>query len=58
MKITNTSNEIVEVCMRDQASVILHRGESVEGDVTNLERIRRNVRIGEDLTEVRKSGIN
>ena len=57
MKITNTSEEIIEVYFQDKDPVTLKRGESVEGDVVNLPQIKRSVRIGENLTEVKKSGM-
>ena len=58
MKITNTTDESIDVYFKDKDPVTLRRGESVEGDIVNFPQIKRNVRVGEDLTEVKKSGCN
>jgi len=52
MQIKNKSNRPIPVKLKDGGSFHLDPGDSVNADVTNLEEIKRQVTIGENLTEV------
>lgn len=63
MKVTNITNHDIVVELKEvddtksfDTGVTLSPGRSVEGNVTNLKKIRRQVRVGENLSEVMPSG--
>lgn len=58
MKITNISNQTICVRLKEKipTSQDLAPGQSLEGNITNLRKIRRQIRIGENLTEVMPHG--
>lgn len=58
MKVTNISNQKIHVELEEKIPTFrdLEPGQSVEGNIANLHKIRKQVRIGENLTEVMPQG--